>query len=431
MKKIAFAVGLVFFAVGGIVAQDLKKAKNALVLVSLPGAGVDKIETARTEIDNVSADPKAKDNPEVWLMRSQVYGIIAGNKTLQTKYPSAASEGLIALKRYLQLEPLGTKLAADGFIGLNDLYKSFFDGGVKNYNTKSWDSAYTNFSQLVEVGDIMITKKWTNTVFDTTAYLFAGIAAQNANKEEIATKYYRPIADRKLKGQDYEHIYVFLPTYYSGLKKDAEFKQYLAISKELFPERKYWSDMEFDYNTGTASIEDVVKQYDAAEGSNALNAQQYFDYGNYFVSDKKIRELNEADKSKYLQKSVQAFIKSSELDSTNALAFYNAGVTTYSLFEEASDNALKIKGTTPDIKAKRGAADKNADAAADKSIIWLEKAYQKLDAKTSKEKIEANSLKSTAKFLAILYSYKKDRSKGNDTLYDRYDKKFKYYDTKY
>ena len=167
------------------------------------------------------------------------------------------------------------------------------------------------------------------------------------------------------------------------------------------------------------------------EASNTLSAQQYFDYGNFFVSDKRIKESPESDKHKYLHKSVEAFIKSTELDSTNNLAFYNAGVTTFSLWEDAADRASSIKGTTADIKTKRAAADKLADAAADRSITWLEKAYQKIEAKTTKDKIEVNSQKSSAKFLSNLLIYKRDRSKGNDAAYDKFDKKFKFYDTKY
>ena len=431
MKKMTLAIGLLFFATGGIIAQDLKKAKNTITLSSLPGAGPNKLEDAKVEVDKLVVDAKGKDNAEVWLLKSQVYGMMAANSTLKTKYTTASAEALTALKRYLELEPQATKIAEQGFLGLNDIYKSFFDEGVKNYNNKTWEEAYNNFSKLIEVGDIMITKKWTNTVFDTTAYLFAGIAAQNFNKEAEATKYYTQIADRKIKGQDYEHIYVFLPNYYSTLKQDDNFKKYIAISKEVYPEKKFWTDIEFEHNTGTAGLEDVAKQYDAANTSNSLSARQYFDYGNFFVSDKKVKEAPEAEKLKFLQKSVEAFIKSAELDSTNTLAFYNAGVTTFSLWEDAADKASQIKGITADIKTKRAAADKIADAAADKSIIWLEKAYLKIDAKATKDKIEVNSQKSAAKFLSNLLIYKRDKAKGNDAAYDRFDKKFKFYDTKY
>jgi hypothetical protein len=132
-----------------------------------------------------------------------------------------------------------------------------------------------------------------------------------------------------------------------------------------------------------------------------------------------------------MQKSSEAFAKASELDPANALATFNAGVTTYAMWEEAVDAARAFKGTTPDVKAKRAQADKVADGIADKTIEWLEKAFTKLEAKTEKDKAEVSSQKNAARFLTNLYMYKRDRSKGNDALYDKFDKKFKTYDTKF
>ncbi|WP_207493852.1 hypothetical protein [Aridibaculum aurantiacum] len=431
MKKITLAVALLFFAFTGLVAQDLKKAKTAVTLSQLPGAAPEKLEDAKTEVDKLVADPKGQSNAEAWMLKTQVYGMLAGNEAMRAKYPNASKEAFTALNRYLELDPENKKLAEAGFVGLNDIYRSFFDEGVKNYNSKTWDQAFENFRHLADVSDLMIKRKWTNTQFDTTAYLFAGIAAQNAKKEDQAIRYYKELADRKVKGQDYEHIYVFLPNYFSAQKQDADFNKYLAISKEMYPEKPYWADLEFEYKTGTLSLEDVAKQFDTELANNSLSAQQLFDYGNFFVSDKKIRDLNDADKIKYLQKSIEAFTKSAEKDSTNALAIYNVGVTTYSLWEDAADKARNIKGTTADIKAKRAQADKHADAAADKSIDWLERSYRVLNAKENKDRIETNSQKTSAKFLASLYEYKRERSKGNDAAYDKFDKKLKFYDTKY
>lgn len=432
MKKIALAIGLLFFAFGGIIAQDLKKIRTAVTLSRLPGAGTDKIEAARTEVDKLVADPKGQTLAEAWLMKSQVYGMIAGHQTLKTTYPNAATEGFNALQKYLELEPAATTIAEQGFIGLNDIYKTFFDEGIKNYNTKNWTESHNNFQKLVTLGDIMISRKWTNTQFDTTAYLFAGVTAQNAQQEETATKFYRELADRKVTGSDYEHIYAFLTNYYSNTKRSEEdFRKYLALSREVYPDKKYWADMEFDFNTSGISAQDVLKQYEEASAAGKLSASQYFDYGNYFVSDKKVRELADDEKLKFLERSVEAFIKSVELDSTNMLAVYNAGVTNYSLWESAYDDARAIRGTTADIKARRAKADKATDAAADKSIEWLEKAYARFAAKTEKDKVEENSQKTSARFLAALYEYKRERAKGNEAAYDKWDKKFKFYEAKY
>jgi hypothetical protein len=100
------------------------------------------------------------------------------------------------------------------------------------------------------------------------------------------------------------------------------------------------------------------------------------------------------------------------------------------LFEEASDSARKITGVTPAIKAKRAAADKVTDEAADKSIEWLEKSYSSLAAKTTRTNTEKNVVGKAADILYNLYTYKRDRSKVlNPKDYDKFDVKSKFYDS--
>ena len=423
MKKIAIAFTALFLAGGMVKAQDVKKVKIAYTL--------NKIEDAKGEIDKLASDAKFNTNADAVLLKTMIYGRIAGDAALSAKYPNATDEAFTSLKKYLQLDPEAKKIKDEGYVGLNEIYRSFFSEGVKEYNNKNWDKAFNQFKQLIEISDIMISRKWSTASFDTTGYLYAGITAQNSKKEDEAVKYYSQIADRKVKGADYQHIYVFLPSYYSTKKDEANFNKYIALGKEVYPEKTFWNDMAFEFTSNNLSLADLVKRYDEEDAAKKLTATQYFDYGNLFIGDKRVKELDGAEKSKYLQRSFTAFTKASELDPANALAAYNAGVTQYSLWEEAVDAARNIKGTTADVKAKRAAADKGVDAVADKTIEWLEKAYSKLEAKTEKEKVEVSSQKNAARFLTNLYMYRRDRSKGNDALYDKFDKKFKFYDTKF
>jgi len=100
------------------------------------------------------------------------------------------------------------------------------------------------------------------------------------------------------------------------------------------------------------------------------------------------------------------------------------------MFEDARDNRVKIKGTTADIKAKQAAADKIADAAADKAIASLEKSFGSLSSKAERSNIEKSVLSKSTDLLYNLYEYKKDRSRGTSPKdYDKYDVKSKYYDS--
>lgn len=429
MKKITIGFLLLFALSTGVNAQDVKKVRTALTLAQLPGTGADKLETTKAEIDKLIADTKGANSPEAWALKTEVYGLITANETLKTKYPNADIEAMQALKKYLELEPTEKILKEDRYQGVNQIYASLFNTGVKLYNEKNWEAAFDKFKNVTELSDILISRKWSNTAFDTTANLYAGVTAQNAKKEAEAAKYYGALASQKVKGQDYESLYEFLTKYYLNNKNDAEFKKYTALAKEVYPTNSLWSDLEFIYQTKNADATEMVKKFDEDDAAGKLTASNYFDYGNMFVSDKKIRDMEPAKRSEYTKKGIYAFTKAYEKDTANALASYNVGVTNYAQWEEQTEAARQIKGTTADIKAKRAAADKVADAAADKSVDWLERAFRSLAAKSTRTNLEKGCLTKSTDLLYNLYAYKKDRSRGvNPKDYDKYDAKAKFYD---
>ncbi len=425
MKRITIGFLLLAFIATGVKAQDYKKVRTLFLLK--------KLEDAKTEYDKVSTDPKAAQNPETYLLKAEVYGSISGDQALKVKYPTANAEAFQALKKYLELEPTEVKLKADNYAGINNIYTSLFTDGQKQYQAKNWDSAYAKFKDVAELGDMFTSRKWSTSPFDTTSYLYAGVTAQNAKKGAEAAKYYGRIAELKVTGSDYESIYDYLTKYYLNNNNQPEFAKYVALAKEAYPKNTLWSDLEFANTTENSPVDDVVKKFETDDAAKTLTASNYLDYGDYFINNKKVKQLDSADvakKAEHSNKSFYAFTRASELDTANGISSYNAGVAAYAMFEDASENARKIKGTTADIKAKIAQAYKPADAAADKSIVWLEKSFVTLSSKTTRTNIERNCLSKSTDLLYNLYEYKKDRSRGTSPKdYDKYDAKSKYYDS--
>lgn len=421
---------LLLGGVTAVRAQDFKKVRTSLVLAQIKGAGDQKLEDVKTELDKALADPKAQSSAEGYLLKTEIYGAIAANPTLKAKYPTADVEAFQALKKYLELEPAETKLKEDHYAGVNGIYSSLFADGVKSYNTKSWDSAYNKFKDVAELGDMFTTRKWSTSAFDTTSYLYAGVTAQNAKKGEEAVKYYGRIAEKKIVGPDYEGIYDYLVKYYLNNNNQEEFKKYLAIAKEAYPKNPNWNDLEYANSTNNSSPEDMAKKFETADAAKTLTSANYLDYGDYFINNKKIKDLTDpAKKNEYLNRAYYSFARAADLDTANGIANYNAGVAAYSMFEDAREARIKIKGTTADIKAKQGQADKVTDGAADKSIASLEKCFATLSSKSSRSNIERSCLSKSTDLLYNLYEYKKDRARGNSPKdYDKYDAKSKLYD---
>ena len=430
MKKITIGFMLLFALSTAVKAQDYKKVRDALALAQLPGAaGQAKLEDAKAQLDKVLADPKAEGKAETYALKTEILGTIAGNEALKAKYPTADVDALTALKKYLELDPTEAKIKEDHYAGVNNAYSSLFSSGVKYYNQKNWDSAYLKFKDVVELGDILTARKWTTSAFDTTSYLYAGVTAQNAKKSEEAAKYYGKIAERKIAGKDYEGIYDFLTKYYLNSNNQPQFTKYLALAKAAYPANTTWNDLEFANTSDNAPLEDMIKKFNSADAAKTIDAKGYLDYGDYFINNKKIKDLDPSKRSDYTAKAFYSFSRAADLDTANGLSSYNAGIAAYTLFEDASDSARKIKGVTAAIKSKRAAADKAADSAADNSIVWLEKSFNTLSSKATRTNTEKNVVGKSADILYNLYTYKRERTKAlNPKNYDKYDAKVKYYD---
>lgn len=429
MKKIMIASMIMLLSSAAVQSQDFKKVKSALLIAQIPKAGDDKLENAKAELDKVLTDPKANEKTEAHLLKAEIYGLIAGNDNLVARYPDAATTAFTALKKYLEMDPTETQLKEDSYAGVNGIYTSFFNAGVVNFQQKIWDASFEKFKLAAEMGDMYVARKWSKSTFDTISYLYAGASAQNAQKNEEAVKYYSKIAENKVVGPDYESLYDYLAKYFYNNKNQEEFKKYLALAKSAYPNNPTWADLEFANMSETVSPEEMLKNFNQADAAKTATATNYFDFGDFFINNKKIKEMEAEQRAPYTNAAAQAFAKAYELDTTNAIAAFNSGVSLYNLFQDAYDAAQKIKGITPEIKSKREQANKITDAQADKTIVMLEKAFGSLAAKEKRSGPEKNVLGKSTDILFNLYDYKKDRSRGvNVKDFDKYEAKAKYYD---
>lgn len=437
MKKLTVAFLMVFFGAFAVTAQDFKKVRDALTIAeSLPKSAVSKLEEAKAGIDKLVEDPKLNTKAETFLIRAEVYGAISGNEVLKNKYPSAYLDGYLDFEKYRQMDAsqeIVKKPEYSGVRSIFNIYTGLRIAGGDFFGKKNWDSALFSFDRAAQLGEAFTEYKWWKVTFDTSSYLYAGYSAQNGQKYDKAIIYYKKIADNGIVGNDYEAVYEFIPTYYYTNKDSELFQKYLAISKAAYPKNPTWAPLEFEGESLTMSPEDMVKKFDSQDAAKTLTENGYADYADYFHSNKKIKEMDAPTKKPFSMKSAYAFYKIYEIDPNKLGALYNAGVIYTLLQQDAIDAVGLYKGATPDMKAKRESAYKEADEMADKAIGFLEQAFEKLTAKASKEREDEVNLKNAARNLSSLFEYKRERTKANGKTadYDKYNTKFKFYDTKY
>ena len=332
MKKILLV--LLFAAIAQIsMAQDFKKLKNAVIIT--------KWEDAKTEVDKLANDPKAKDKAEFYYYQARIYAALFKDAALRAKYPNAGDVAAVALEKYASLDAGFAKIKELGGVEpYFDLYGTYFQAGVNVFNEKSWVPAAENFLKAIKYIDIIIQNKWaasSTITMDTTALLYTGYAFQNANQMDKAATYYGRLADSKVNEAIYLDLYRFLVQHYTKTNNEASFFKYLRLGKEIYP-KEVWDDYEIDFIDTNYDLAKKTSLYDTEDAAGKLNEQKYLQFGDLFVNVKnKEKDLDSATQIKYTLKAADAFKKAYQINNANAAAIFNVGVIYYNIFGEYDD----------------------------------------------------------------------------------------------
>lgn len=398
-------------------------------------------EKAKDEVDKWLANPKLKDKDKAtaYLWKLTVYGQLYADSSLSSKYPDAADQALDAFHKYEAIDPSLKQMKEQNFAnGLGNIYAGSFDKGRTAFQDKDWQNAFKYFSQAENIGSFLLQNKLSTTTatIDTTTVLYTGYAAQNAKLTDSAAKYYGLLADLKVPGKDYEDIYKYLIQYYSDKKDDADFKKYLAIAKELYPnDSSLWTQYEMGNMTSNSDLPTMLDQYQKDVAAGNMNEDKYASYGEAFATSDKA-QLDKLDSMQQINLKItaaQAFSKAYDANNTNGLYAFNTGVIYYGIYGELDDRYNANRGDNSALKAKRKDIATQEMAYADTASQWLTKAYTNLKAKQDRSKTETISLNRAVDYLANIYYWERDQTKvnGNNKDYDKYDALYKQYDAEH
>ncbi len=397
-----------------------------------------KFDDAKKDVDKLMADPKVKDKAETYLWKLKVYSEIYADTVLNAKYPNILPEAIDAFEQYAAKEPDLKLLKVDGTRAVSLLYNQSFNYGRNYFKNSDWAAAFNSFSTCQKVSEF-IGKNGLNTngkyTIDTTVVLYTGYAAQNAGKQAEAAVRYKSLADWKIGDKDFEDIYKFILDYDTRQKDAASFKKYLPVAKELYPQdMAIWNQFDMNYMSSNSSLLDIVAKFRTDDAAGKLTEDDYITYAESFASPEKaqLTSLDSTQKVNVKMASADAFIKAYNLNNKAGLYAFNAGVLYYSIFGDLDDRYYGLRGESADLKSQRDAVVKQQQEVGSKAIEWLEKGYNALKAKEPREKSESNSLNRTVDYLANLYVWKRDKSRGsNPKDYDAFDAKYKLYDSEH
>ncbi len=431
MKKIFLPVGFAIISSFAL-SQDFTDVNKAMILKQP--------EAAKVALDKVVADPKVANKPETYFYTGAVYAGIFANPALRAKYPNSGFLADAALRKYIHADTsfsMTLKYPA-GPQPFFDIYSTSFDEGSRTYKLKEYDSAALYFSMAEFYSEYLFKRKWTKAApgaFDTASTAYAGYAYQNNKQLDSAAKYYQILANYKVTGPDYKEIYQFLVNYYSTKNDNADFKNALAAAKEYYPaDMTLWNEYEMQDLNNNSSIDDIVAKYKQEDAAGKITtADQYIGYGESFAGLTK-DQLSKIDSAKQVDikyLAADAYKKAFAMQQ-NGLYAFNAGIMYYNIYSVYDERFFQLRGETAGLKEQRTIVEKQEMPLADSAAYWLTQAYNILKAKTDRTKVESNSLNRTVDFLANIYSWKRDKSRGvNPGDVDKYDALFKQFDAEH
>ncbi|RYZ23357.1 MAG: hypothetical protein EOO16_05065, partial [Chitinophagaceae bacterium] len=237
MRKLIATALMVAAATAGY-AQDYKDVTDKLTAKNYT--------EARTAIDKYAGNQKATGTSDYWFYRAQVYSGLGATDT------AAFREAISAMNRYYEIESKGKDKDTRNFRAMMenhktaiDLYSDNFNAGVKNFQSQNWAVAQARFGTALTAFDMLSRNAVISQKFDTTTTLYAGYSAQNAKDLPSAAYYYNRLVEQNISDTTMVGAYEFLVGYYQQNKDEANFKKYLGIAKQRFPQyAANWTRME-------------------------------------------------------------------------------------------------------------------------------------------------------------------------------------------
>ena len=406
---------LLVFAVAGIgsFAQKIDKAKDLF--------SKQKLQEAKTEIENFLAVEKNKSNSEAWYLRSKIYGAIAQDSSLKGSTPTGREISFESLKKYVELENQVKDsakryllLTIDNRKPLTDLYAGYSKDAASYYNAGNFVDALAGFQGSLNVFDFMTKQGWTNNItLDTISVLYAGISAEKASKPDTAAIYYGKIAEARIKGQGYESIYKWLADHYKEKNNIPMSNKFTTLGKEVYPEDPFWLGFEVNLLSEKGTKEELFAKYDEVIKANPTNHLFWFNYAVelYKTAYDEDSSKRPANSVALIDKAIEKVSKSIEVNPEYPNSHMLLGQIYYNQAVDIIAKNKKIRPTAgaklkpEQLKAKetlRGESNKKFDEA----VAQFEKLDQLLGSKGKLKMEEKQFLKDSYDLLINVYEQK-------------------------
>lgn len=328
-----FALTLAFCIVA-----SMAFAQNSAVRKASSAQEEGDLKEAKQYIDEAIVHDKTKDEAKTWYTKGMVYEAIlfSENPEFQNLSNNALQETTDA---YIKAKDLAGK-ESDPYFTFSDqalqrIWGTYVNQGAEAYQAQNYEVAIDNFEKSMQVRPE-----------DTTAYLYAGVAAQQSEQFDKAMEYYTKLTDL-----GYDEMDIYNSMIYIARAKQKDNEKALEIvrkAKEAHPDNKDLMKEEINLLIITEQVDEARTKLEEAIAAEPDNANLYYNLA--FLYDQVGNE----------EKAIDAYKKAVELNPEYFEANFNLGVLYYNkgaeILKQANQMDLKTyqkEGAAVEAKAKK------------------------------------------------------------------------------
>lgn len=255
MKKLA-TIGIFCLMVTGVYSQ------NSAVNKALQYRDKGELMKAKEQIDLATVHEKTIEKPKTWFTKGEVYEAIAFDSSNQDMQDEALVESVAAYNKAKSLDEEGNY---DGLstIKIDNMWGIMINNGAEAYNKEDYENALNYFDKSA-----MIKPE------DTTAYYYAGIAAQQGELYQQALDNYYKLIDLDYHSEDIYSSVVYLERTHNNDNDKA--LEVLEQAREHFPENETLMKEEINLLIITEQTDKAKSKLTEAIKTEPDNANLYY-----------------------------------------------------------------------------------------------------------------------------------------------------------
>ncbi len=298
------------------------------------------VASAKKFIDKAVSQKTFQNSTRAWFEYGRVYKAMAkgtGTQTLTLDHSAAMDECLQGFKKAVAINDRSDPYFGLAKQSLSAIWGEWVNEGATAFQAERMEEAIVLFDKAKSIKPE-----------DTTAYLYAGIAAQSLEKSSLVLDNFSKLTELGIRDRE---VYKSLIHYTQKLGRDT--LAAIMTAREKFPDDGEFLRLEINHHVYTGSDDVAIQLLENAVDSDPGNAQLLFNLG---YLNESLNRLPDAIAA--YQKAIQADESYYEPNYNVSVIHYNQAISTLNRIAELSDVEYEVKA--PEFRAEGEAGLRSA-----------------------------------------------------------------------